>query len=445
MRYKKSIVLPFLFSAISLVFKTRLITDFLTYSIGALLMRGISFFTLPLIMHKIAPSQYGTFSLLTAFIIITTAIMGLGLRQLLSIEYFHATKTGQEHLISDIISIYTVFALPAIIIVWYARHIIIAILFFGAVTPLQFGGTLIIIFLFFYSELMYQLMQYRRLARQLIILQSFIGSIVAMSSLYSVFYLNAGITGMVWSQAIGSIIANMVAVVYFVRLRIHHQSPLNRLYHTPYYLLQGLPFIPSIIANWILSSSDRWILGYYTTMENVGIYATADLVSQIFYVVVLQSWAASYLPYIMQRYSTHPNNIPHIESENRRIMWITMIGCALTISVGYPIAHIVIQKLIPPCYFQSLRYVWVLLMGQVFLLGNYFASALLQYKKRIYFLASALFIPGLLNLILNIIVTPIWGIMGCAIATLISYIIYFMITYLYNKKIMMFYQKKGVS
>lgn len=417
----------------SFLFKAKVIADFLTYCFGAILVRGASFFILPLVMHKLPPAHYGIVSLATAFIAITTAIIGLGLRQLLSIEFFHAQKSARPALLYDIITLYTLIALPTTIGIWYLRAYVVRFIFFNTLNTWQFVAILISIYLFFYVELLYQLLQYTRRAKQLTLIQCTVACLTASSSLFFVFYCNIGITGMLWAQTVGTIAATLLAIGYAVAYLPTHRFHFT-MKNTRYYLLYGLPFIPGIIASWVLSSLDRWILGYFSTMYEVGIYAVADLASQLFYSIILQSWASSYLPYIMQQYHSNSHNIVHIERENRRIMTICLLGCALTLIFSYPIIRIIVMRIVPSCYHASLPYAFILLLGQVFLLGSYFSSTLLQYKKCTYFLAAALVIPALLNGILNFIFTPLWGIMGCSSATLISYFIYFMITFLYSKK-----------
>lgn len=428
---------------IALLCNIPLIINFITYSFGTILIRGISFFIVPLVMYKIPPSHYGIFSLLTTFITITTAILGLGLRQLLSIEYFHANQEQRHWLMQDIIIIYTVIAVPFIFFLWQLRSSIMHTLFFNTITSFEFCGALISIFFFFYNELLYQLLQYEQAIKYLISLQFFAALCIAGMTLFTVFYLELGITGIIWSQTIGM---GTIASIAFTFLRTKQLSfTAIRFMPISYYIWHGLPFIPGILAHWIIASSNRWILGYFTTMHQVGIYAVADLASQLFYLVILQSWAACYLPYIMRQYQQHPDTIATIETKNHRIMWITLIGLAIIITIGYPIASLIITKIIPPSYGNALHYAWILLMGQLCLLGTYFAAALIQYAKRTYFLASALCIPACINIILNCLLIPYAGIRGCALATLLSYAIYFAIIYWYNKKLLRTIYFCGVS
>lgn len=425
------------------LFNAQLVTNFFTYCIGAIFIRGISLLLLPFILHTIPPHEYGTFSLLTAGIAIATTLFGLGLRQLLSIEYFHANQQEQRSLIQDILSIYTIIAVPSLFLIWGVRAPIIRIIFFNTVSAMQFGGALICIFFFFYTELMYQLLQYQQAVKQLILLQCTAASCLAVGTLYTIFYLRIGITGIIWVQTMSTCL--MATIAFWFLYKNYLSVATARLQPTWYYLKHGVPFIPGMLANWTLTSANRWLLGYYQTMHHVGIYAVAELASQLFYIIILQSWAASYLPYIMQQYQQEPENIPIIEAKNHRIMWFTMGGLALLMILGYPIAYMMAVWMLPPTYLAAMKYAWILLTGQLFLLGTYFAAALIQYAKRTYFLAAALCVPAFINILLNCLFIPYAGIMGCSLATLLSYAIYFMIIYHYNKKIIVSCYIKGES
>ena len=70
---------------LSIITDTSVIKHFFIYSFGSFFLRSISMILVPLNMRKLTPTDYGTLSLITAFITIATALIGLGLRQVLSI------------------------------------------------------------------------------------------------------------------------------------------------------------------------------------------------------------------------------------------------------------------------------------------------------------------------------------------------------------------------
>lgn len=417
-----------------------IVADFLVYALGSLSTRGVSFLVLPLIMQRITPAEYGTLGLLMAFFTVATAFFGLGLRQFLSLEYFHHTPHEQKKLIQELLIIYTIIAAPAAIMIWLSRHATISFVFFNAVTSLQLAALLISSFLFFYTELMYQLMQYQRHATRLTTIQFAAALSTTSISLIGVYYFKVGITAMIWAQTISLGFVSLYAAYYFSTMLMPFSLSAT-FKKSALYLPSAIPFVPTILANWLLSSADRWILASYCSMHEVGIYSSADLATQLFYAVVLTPWAGSYLPHIMQQFQNNKSKLQSVETNNKKIMWLSMIACTALISVGYPIAVYTAQLLLPAAYQKSMYYAWYLLMGQIFLLGSYFCSALIQYHKKTYFLAFSLFIPALLNIMLNFITTPIWGIMGCTISTLISYAIYFMMTYLFNTYLLVTTQK----
>ncbi len=413
------------------------IKDFFIYSFGSFFLRIVSMIIVPLNMRMLTPADYGTLSLITAFITITTAIIGLGLRQVLSLEYFHHDAAQKKKIVNELITIYTLGAIPLVAIVFLMRSFIIHTVFLDAISPFTFIATLVIIGLFFYVELMYQILQYERMAIPLTIIQIVIALIISGNTVLFVWPLQWGFAGIINAQLIGACVGFSIAIMLYKNHCYHdHFSRDHALTKTRYYLIAGLPFIPGIISNWMLSSADRWVLAYYGSLNDVGIYAIADLFAQLFYTLILMPWAGSYIPYIMNRYRENKNNLAAIEKENKRIMIMSMATATGLIALAYLTMQPVLRFILPSNYHPALPYIWILLMGQVFLLGTYFASCLIQFHKHRIFLALSLAAPAILNVVLNVMLVPGWGITGCALATLISYVFYFTITLAYNKKIL---------
>ncbi len=417
--------------------KARVLKDFFTYSFGSLILRAVSVFLVPFIMRILTPSDYGALALLTAFITIGTAIIGLGLRQMLSIEYFHHDAMGQKKFINELLIIYTIIAIPVLLTAWQLKKQILAYIFFDTVSNTALLAALVSIFLFFYAELLYQILQYNRLAKQLTLLQITIACLTMLITILTVWILKLGVAGVICAQAFGQLYAAAIGLNLYIRksYSFHRNIPKALKKIIPY-IQYGAPFIPGIICSWILASSDRWMLGYYYSVREVGIYSVADLFAQLFNTLVLVPWAGSYLPYILQRYKQYENTIKIIEQENKRTMWISMTTAAMLITIGLTTCKPVLLWILPPSYHQSLKYVWLLLMGQVFLLGSYFASTLIQYKKKTTFLAIALMLPAFLNIMLNALLIHPLGILGCSLATCFSYLVYFGLTLLYQRKIL---------
>ncbi len=419
------------------LFSEGVVSDFLIYAVGSFLLKALSLFALPFLMRIFTPSEYGALSLATAFCTVTTAIIGLGLRQLLSIEYFHHEAEDRVRLINQFLVLYTVVALPIVGMSFLLKSYISTFIFMNTLSPAQCIPLFITVFFFFYGELLYQLLQYNRKSSLLLLIQTMLAAQYLCTLYYCVWIVKWGITGVLWAQTLSVVGASLLGTIgYFYTKSHHHIFTTHHRSQYIGYLRYSIPFIPGIICSWILATSDRWILARSCSLHAVGIYSVADLFAQLFNYSILVPWASSYLPYIMKRFKQNSKNLDLIEKENRNTMLSSMAILFLFTSIGIFIARPIIQSVLPLKYHESIQYIWFLLVGQIFLLGSYFAAAFLQFKKRTLFLAFALLIPALINIILNLLLVQSFGIMGCTLATTISYAIYFGIILGYNMYIL---------
>lgn len=419
------------------------VKDFFICSFGAIVLYGTSFFVAPFIMRKLSPEDYGVWGLTNSFINILAPLTGFGLRQVLSIEYFNCQQPERKKKVNDIIIIYLFIGIPLFSILFNYRHIINYYVSFNKV-PISFiSAGLFIAFMYFFAELFYQILRYERKAFKLTVLQisiAFINFLLILIFLYT--YEN--IIGIILAQCIVMIITIIISLYAYIQN--NYQSSITILKHVqkaPHYIKYGLPFIPSMLFAWLLSSGDSWILARYSGLHDVGIYTIADTFGKLFNVLILYPWSSSYLPYILNTFAANKKNLIAIEQKNHQIMYISMFLATILITVGFILSKPLLYLLIPPTYYEAIQYIWILLMGYVFLLGSYFASSFIQFNKRRYFIAFGLCIPAMLNIILNIILIPYFQIYGCTIATLLSYISYFCITLWYNYRLQKTYVIKG--
>lgn len=422
------------FFTIRKLLQSTVIQNFFIYSFGSLCLRTISLIIIPLNMRKLTPSDYGTLSLVTSFIAIATAIMGLGLRQVLSIEYFHAHEKARKILINDIIAIYCACAVPTLAIAISYRAFIMQYIFLGTITTSLLLMAFFTIFISFFSELFYQVMQYQQHAKSLTLIQVSISILMAVISITLVWHYELGIAGMIAAQLCGVGLGALAGIIgYCLSHYRFERSPMHDIWlKTPSYLAAGFPFIPAIILSWALSGVNRWMLAYYASMHDVGIYAIADLSTQVFYAVILQPWSGSYLPYIMNRYAQNQDRLEIIETENKKNMYYTVMGNIVLIIIGTIVCQTCLMNIFPISYHASFQYVGVILLGQVFLLTTYFASTLIQFLKKRYFLYFSILIPTIINIFLCFILIPKMGIKGAVISSLLSYVFYCMVTLIYN-------------
>ncbi len=443
------------------------IKSFLIYSGGTVILKSISLILMPFVLQVLPPAQYGLLSLAMSFTNILVIISGLGLRQTFGIEFFHGDSASRRRMANEIIALYLCINIPLFLLMLFNLPLLNHFLFLGTASNTLMLLCLLYCFLQFFTELFYQLLRYQCKALQLTFLQ--IGTALSTIgiNLFLLYNFPWGTSGMLFGYTLGLLITFFIALRAYLKSgclpiktwatkiknislsRIAHQMNLlgtpkkypSLLCHQTaqrgfYYLRLSLPFIPGMLFNWILVAGNRWLLARYGTLHDVGIYSLADTFSQLYYTLILYPMAGSYLPHLMHQFAQNKNNIAAIERTNKKTMYLSMLGMAALITAGYIIGKPILYWFLPTKYQEAIGYIWLILMGQIFLMGTYFTSALVQFQKKTTFLAASLLLPALINLSLSMLLIAPLGIYGCVLATLVAYIAYFASMLWYNQKLL---------
>ena len=194
----------------------------------------------------------------------------------------------------------------------------------------------------------------------------------------------------------------------------------------------SIPYIPTTVMWLITSVSDRYIVTAYRSVEENGLYAVAyklptmiSLVSGVF----IEAW--------------HFSAVKDADDEERADFFGTvydnfmgvMFMCGSLIIAG---AQIFTRILVSDAYFDSWQYVPVLVIATTF-------SALVSFMGSVYFLKKKSAVSMLTamagavtNIVLNFILIPKYGAFGAAVATLICYILVYVIRAVNTRKYVRF-------
>ena len=75
---------------------TAVMARFFVYAAGKIAIGGIALIMAPIMMVLLSPAEYGLLSLIHSFNNSAVACIGLGLPQVLMVEYFHTTGIDQR-------------------------------------------------------------------------------------------------------------------------------------------------------------------------------------------------------------------------------------------------------------------------------------------------------------------------------------------------------------
>ncbi len=184
----------------------------------------------------------------------------------------------------------------------------------------------------------------------------------------------------------------------------------------------GLPYVPAGIATMMIQVIDRPILLALTDKSTVGIYQ-ANYRLGIFMMLVVSMYDFAWRPFFL----THAKD-PEAKQLFARVLTyfvLLMTGVFLVLSffledvVKLPIfwGH----SILPSEYWHGLAIVPVVLLGYLFLGISNNLVAGIYIEKKTQHLPANTFIGAFINVAANFLLIPIMGIMGAALATLISY------------------------
>ena len=202
------------------------------------------------------------------------------------------------------------------------------------------------------------------------------------------------------------------------------------------YLSFGIPTIPSNLSSWIVDSSDRYVIGILLGTAFVGYYSPGYTLGNIIQMLSVP-FSTILLPTLSNHYDKNEKkDLNTLLNYSMKYFLLMAIPAAFGMSILSKQLLLILATpeiavngyLITP--FVALS---ALLFGSYNIISN---PIILKNKTKI--IGIIWIIAAIINLFLNIMVVPYWGIIGAAAVTLISYSVAFIITLYYSSKFFKF-------
>ena len=235
-------------------------------------------------------------------------------------------------------------------------------------------------------------------------------------------YLGFNLKGITYAYLFTTLLI-FILILYLLRKKEFHlfNKKINAKFNTRELIIYSLPLILTSLLTLLQKWADTFILGFYRTASEVGIYnisfSTAALLA-----IIPTALMSLFIPVITDLYGQ--NKIKDIKRiSNIVAKWIFMVNVPLSLSL-----IIFAKDLLRIVFGQEyiLGYVALDILAISYLIlsiTHVYASNLLMVKKT-KLLSFLVFISTFTNIFLNIILIPKFGIVGAAIATLVSTIIF---------------------
>ena len=220
-----------------------------------------------------------------------------------------------------------------------------------------------------------------------------------------------GVAGVVWSQFASQalfVLFLLPGIVWGVRWTF--SSPVSG-----QLLSFGTPIVLAGISTFVLNLSDRYFIKHYASLSEVGIYSLAYNFGDIL-VLLVTALRMAYAPFVLSNMKS-----PHAQQLYARVLTYYVVAMGLvTLGVSL-LAKEVIAIMAAPAYHTAARVVPWVAVAQ-FLHGLSFMAPIgFLIKRRPIVRSTTVCIAAAINLCLNFLWIPRYGMMGAAWSTAASF------------------------
>ena len=199
------------------------------------------------------------------------------------------------------------------------------------------------------------------------------------------------------------------------------------------YLTFSAPMIPAILCWWMNNLGDRYVIGYFLGMASVGVYSASynlgGLVS-LFYAPI----AVIILPTITNLYK---NNKIHELKTHLSYLLKGYLMVAIPSAFGLTVlSKPLLTVLTTSEFLTGAIIIPIIALATIILYSSSINSNILLLFEKTKTAGSISIVTAFVNIILNIILVPIIGILGAAIATLLAFTSHLFLTITFGFKMM---------
>ena len=238
-----------------------------------------------------------------------------------------------------------------------------------------------------------------------------------------------GILEVIWSVLIIKLITLLIMFI-LVMQQIGIRFP--KFVNIKEYLNYSLPMVPSNISAWFINSSDRYVIAYFLGVIFVGLYSPAYTLGGII-MIFIEPFAFVLLPYLSKLYDEKKyKEVKKYIFYSLKYFLVAAIPSAVGISLlSKPLLSVLsTQEIASKAYFITpFIATSIVLFGIIVIISQNIALV-----KKTKIIGMSWILSASLNLALNIVLIPTYGIIAAAITTLIAYVLTLIILTLFSLK-----------
>lgn len=402
----------------------KLFKESLIYGLSGYISKFISIFLLPLYTSVLTPADYGIIDLLGTLTVVSSFLIVSGTDSAFGYYYFRREFAAEKkEMVASTLYIRLIFSAIIFTILFFAAPYVTNLMFhkdytlFIRITALTIGFSSVYFFLTELLRFEFRPWLYTFFSTASVLIQ-------VLLAIYFVLILKQGVYGAILAAGIAYALL-FLATVFYVFKRYGFKFSAKWFKNI---LKYGFPLIGTSIAVWILQSTDRYFLTNYTNLSEVGIYAVGMKLAGLLGMIsgTLQfAWG----PFAAD--IQYEDNARQIYAKVFEIFFILNLIAVFIISM---FSIDILKVFTQPAFYSAKAVVPFLCLSTVMWSGYSLAASGISLAKKLIHTIWITVSAAALNIILNFIFTPMWGVVGAAFSLMISYIFNFVIILMISQK-----------
>ena len=392
--------------------------DTAIYGISTMVGRFLTFFLIPLYTNVFIKSDYGIVSNIYIFIAILNVVFIYGMD---SAFLKYSSKNKKDNNKDNFSTPYL-----SVVIVGVILLVTILLLKFNLAVILDIPSNYIyllnyaalILFVDALSVIPFIKLRLERNAKKFAAFKFINISINVVLNLYLILILKFDIEAIFIANLIASILTYLIlfpSIIKNLKLKINIGLLKS-------FLKFGLPYFPAGLGAMLIQGIDRPILAHLTDLSTVGVYS-ANYKLGIFMMLFVSTFQFAWQPFFLQ--NEGEKNAKDIFS--KVFTYFALVGSFVLVFISLFISDIVKinifgYTIIGSDYWGGLNIVPIILLGYLFY-GFYIVfTAGIYIKEKSIYIPFITFGGAFINIISNVLLIPILGLIGAALSTLVSYL-----------------------
>jgi len=404
----------------------RLFKTTAVYGIGQILNRSINIILLPVFTAYLSPHDYGIYAILTLVSGLLVSVFSLGIGVATSIYYFDSEEDGYRNKTIWMAALLLFFSAVSLLAIGLPLSHLISETSLGS---LEYDYLIVLTLISAAIAIVYQpfslYLQFEEKAKMFVSISLALTLFYGCLAIFFVAFLKREVRGLVEA---GLLFQLASFFIYFLAL-LFSLKPSYDFSIAKKIIKTGAPYVIGGLSFFFIQYVDRYMLELYCGLEVVGIYSVGYNLGMAVMLFV-SAFSTAWTPYF--------NSFSHKQNEARKLFGTILnyyiMGMGFLTLCIFLFAKPIVVFMSSAAYYKAHTIVGIVAVSQItygcyiiFLPGLYYAKKTGQVNLILLFIC-------ILNIILNTIFIPWWGMLGAASATIVSFFTMIVLTHFASRR-----------